>query len=73
MSSRKRKVLSLKDKVSVIEKHQSGSSCRAIASVFDVGKTQVQSIIANSENIMQEWRSGARGEPAIFEGSKDRL
>lgn len=60
--TRKRKVLTLADKVSVIERKRSGTSCRAIATSMNVGKTQIQSIVASADTIMAEWRNGGRGE-----------
>ena len=43
--NRKREVLTLEERVSVIRNADSGSSCRAIAAELGVGKTQVQTIV----------------------------
>ncbi len=46
--------------MSVIKKVDSGTSCRAIASEFGVGKTQVQTIVKEKEDIMKRWEEGER-------------
>ena len=46
--------------MSVIKKADSGTSCRAIASEFGVGKTQVQTIVKEKEDIMKRWEEGER-------------
>ena len=58
--SRKRKVLTLEERVSVIRNADSGSSCRAIAAELGVGKTQVQTIVKDREDIMRKWEEGER-------------
>ncbi len=57
---RKSEVLTLEERVSVIKKADSGTSCRAIASEFGVGKTQVQIIVKEKEDIMKRWEEGER-------------
>ena len=56
----KRKVLSLQDKIDVIEKSNKGLSSREIhvASQFQFGKTQIDNIICNKEKILSEWEKG---------------
>ena len=54
----KRKVLSLQDKIDVIEKSNKGLSSREIASQFQCGKTQINNIISNKEKILSEWEKG---------------
>ena len=39
---RKRKALTLEDRVGVIQMAEAGQSARGIAAMYDVGKTQVQ-------------------------------
>lgn len=51
--SGKRKVLTLQDRVKVIERNGKGDSARAIAISLGCGKTQIQSIIKDKEKIMQ--------------------
>ena len=56
--SRKCKVFSLEERVDVIRKFNKGSSCCAISSKIRVGKTQVQSIVRDREDILKQWESG---------------
>jgi len=58
--SRKSKVLTLEERVSVIKKVDSGSLCRAIAAETGVGKTEVQTIVKEKEDIMKRWEAGER-------------
>uniref|UniRef100_A0A8C4QQL2 HTH CENPB-type domain-containing protein n=1 Tax=Eptatretus burgeri TaxID=7764 RepID=A0A8C4QQL2_EPTBU len=60
--SRKRKVLSLEQRVRVIERHNNGKSARSIAASLDVGKTQIQSIINERDWILQLWEGGESGD-----------
>ena len=62
--SRKRKILTLQQRVEVLQWHEKGQSCRAIAMKLDVGKTQIQSIINSGDSVLKEWQSG--------EGRSDR-
>jgi IS30 family transposase len=52
---RKVSVLTLQQRVEVLKKHSEGKSCRAIAEEFNCGKTQIQSVVRNSDKIMEEW------------------
>jgi len=56
--SRKRKVLTWEERVSVIKKVDSGSWCRAIAAEIEVGKTHVQTIVKEKEDTMKRWEAG---------------
>ena len=58
----KRKVLSLEERVKVIEREKKQESARSIAKAFEVGKTQIQNIIANKSEILKLWEDGIRGE-----------
>ena len=58
--SRKRKVLSLEERVSVLKKVDEGKSCRAVSNKLGVGKTQVQTIVKEREDILRRWESGKR-------------
>ena len=58
--SRKRKVLSLEERVSVLKKVEEGKSCRAVSNELGVGKTQVQTIVKEREDILRRWESGER-------------
>jgi len=55
--SRKRKILTLEDRVAVLTKIDSGKSCRGIAEELGVGKTQIQNIVKNREDIKKRWES----------------
>ena len=59
-SSIKRKVLDLEQRVAVLKKIDSGQSCRRIASELGVGKTQIQGIVCDREDIMKRWQAGER-------------
>ena len=54
---RKRKALDLADRVRVIELSKNNKSARSIADDFGVGKTQIQSIIKNKDNIMKDYEN----------------
>ena len=56
--SRKRKVLSLEERVKVLKKIDEGKSCRAVSIELGVGKTQVQSIVKEREDILKRWENG---------------
>ena len=62
VTSRKRKVLTLKERVSVVKEAEKGKFCRSIAEEIGVGKTQIQSIVKEKEEIMKRWESGSRGD-----------
>lgn len=56
---KKRKVLPLEDRVSVIRKHErDGLSARKIAESLGVGKTQIQNILLEKESILKQWEEG---------------
>lgn len=57
-SNRKRKVLTLEERIRVIKFSNKGESARKIALSIGVGKTQIQSIIREKESILKEWKSG---------------
>ena len=58
-SGLKRKILSLNDKMKVIQMNRAGKSCRKIAEEFGVGKTQVQNIVKEKALIETEVASGS--------------
>ena len=62
MSSRKRKILTLEDRVKVVERLSKGESARSIALSFNVGKTQVQTIANEKDNILRRWKDGENGD-----------
>lgn len=55
-TSKKRKKLSIEEKISVIEAVHKGSSQRSVAKLFDVSKTQVQHIIATKDELLLEYQ-----------------
>ena len=60
--SRKRKILTLAERVAVLKKVDQGMSCRAIAIEVGVGKTQVQNIVKERDEIMKQWESEERSD-----------
>ena len=54
-ASKKRKVMTLDERVCVIKLSNQGDSARKIAASLGVGKTQVQTVIHNKEEIVKEW------------------
>lgn len=59
---RARKVLTLADKVKVIEAVQSGMSNRTAAEKFSVGRTQINTIVLNQEAILRTYSEGANAK-----------
>ena len=57
-SSRKKKVLDLEQRVAVLKKIDSGQSCCKIANELGVGKTQIQGILYDREDITKRWEAG---------------
>jgi hypothetical protein len=64
--SRKRKILTLEKRVDVIKRNEKGQSCRSIAAELQVGKTQIQSIIRDKDEIMKMWTTGSVNSDAKF-------
>ena len=60
MSSRKRKILTLEDRVKVGERLSKGESARSIALSVDIGKTQVQTA-KEKNDILHRWKDGENG------------
>lgn len=63
MASSSRNVLTLKQKVEVIDyvNKNPGSSSRKVSNVFKCGKTQIQSILKNKDEIMGEYEKNCPG------------
>ena len=57
MSSRKRKVLTLEERVSVLNKLQR-QSCHSVAEELGVGKTHIQNIAKDKDDILKRWAAG---------------
>ena len=56
--SNKRKMLSLQDRIEVLDRHDKGDSARIIALAMGCGKTQIQSIIKDKLAIRELWQNG---------------
>jgi len=61
-ASKKRKVMTLDEQVRVIKLSNQDDLARKIAASLGVGKTQVQTVIRNKEEILKEWESGVSGK-----------
>ena len=61
MATRKRVVLSFDDKIQVIRLHEKGNSSLKLAAEFNVGKMQINNIIAGKEKVIEEWDGGVNG------------
>ena len=57
-STKKRKYLTLEDRVNVVNRHKKGETAIAIAKSLKVGKTQIQGIIRDKDDILKRWESG---------------
>ena len=44
----------------MLKKVDEGKSCRAVSNELGVGKTQVQTIVKEREDILRRWESGER-------------
>jgi hypothetical protein len=61
-SSKKRKFLNLEDRVNVVNRNKKGETAIAIAKSLGVGKTQIQGIIRDKDDILKRWESGDNAE-----------
>ncbi len=68
--SRKRKALTLEEKVKVIRLNEKGESARRIASELDVGKTQIACIIKSREQVLQQWEDGTASGRKILKAQR---
>lgn len=60
---RKRKVvLSLSERMKVVERSEKGESCLSIAKALGVGKTQIQTIVVEKDSVRKRWECGENGE-----------
>ena len=62
MASRKRKALTLEERIKVIEQHKKGDKVSVLCQSFGVGETQIRAILSAKENVIQKWESGDNGE-----------
>ena len=56
--SQKRKVLTLEERVAVIQKIDCENSCHSVAEETGVGKTQIQGTVKDKEAILKRWKDG---------------
>ena len=59
-SHNKRKPLTLKEKVCVLERKNTGETAISIAISLNVGKTQIHCIIRDLNSILERWINGER-------------
>ena len=62
MSTQKHNVFSLEDRVKVVECLAKGKSARSVAQSLNVGKTQVQTIAKEKDDILCYWKDGENGD-----------
>ena len=56
----KRKIfLNLEERVSVVHRITNGESASKIAKSLNVGKTQIQNIVKNKDDILSRWYAGS--------------
>ena len=65
-SGRKRKVLTLEDRVKVVDRLTSGKSARSIAASLGVGKTQIQAI--GKEKEIETLEGRGKRQPEVQQG-----
>ena len=69
-SLRKRRILTLEERVAVLKKIDSGQSCRGVASELGVGKTQIQGIVRDKDDILRRWEAGERSDKKYTKARK---
>lgn len=55
---KQRKVLTLKERIDILRRVEGGRSCRSVAAEFEVGKTQIQKIVQQKEDLLKQWAEG---------------
>ena len=55
-TQRKQKVLDLEERVEAIELHEKGQSALAISKVLKCGKTQIQEVVNDKEDVLRRWK-----------------
>ena len=58
MSTCVRKMLTLGERVAVLDKIESGKSCHSVAEEIGVGKAQIQNVMKDKDNIQKRWTAG---------------
>ena len=59
---KKRKLLTLEQRVQVIEKHANGVSMKKLSEEYGCGATQIFTIIKNKDTIKEKWINGKRAD-----------
>ena len=59
---RKRKILTLGERIEVIKRSDSGETAISIAKSVNVGKTQIQGIVQDEASILERWEKGDNAE-----------
>lgn len=67
---RKRKALTLEERVRVVERSEKGEKAISIAKDLCVGKTQIQNIIRDKDSIKKKWESGECGSRKLMKMRK---
>ena len=63
--SRKRKQLTLEEKVNEIRLTEKGESSRKLSSEFEVGKTQIKNIVKTKDAILSKWKNSETSDRKI--------
>lgn len=64
--STRKTFLTLGDKIKVISLHDQGVSVKRIASEFDIGRTQVHTLLKNEANIRASWEQGTSSQRKVL-------
>ena len=59
MASRKRKHLTLENKIQVIKKYKEGRSVQALKDEYQCGQTQIYSIIKQQDDVLSTYKSNS--------------
>lgn len=62
MAPTKRKFLTLRQRIDVIRKSESGLSARKIAEYFNVGKTQIQDILKRKKELLEDFEKNVNSD-----------
>ena len=64
--------LNLQQRVDVINRHKKGDTAIAIAGALSVGKTQIQNIVYNKENMLKRYHEGEDSEAKYAKRQKNK-
>lgn len=68
--SRKRKLLTLEERVDVIKRSRKGETSITISKSLNVGKTQIQNIVREQDKIIAAWENGVSADRKYFKEKK---